>query len=429
MSKGAGGSVNQLGGMFLNGRPLPECKRRKMIELASEGVRPSQISKILRVSSGCVSKILSRFHRTGLLEPKATGGSRPRLLTPDVISTIVQCKRENPTIFAWEIRKKLAAERICKPSKVPSVSSVNRILRKIQVDYGPMCMEINAQNRTDQGPGFPPINQGVMSERVLSETVCSSNQKPKGPQHRSRTTFSPEQSRALEQEFSQSQYADMYTREKLSAEIKLPEDIIKVWFSNRRAKWRREAKQMDNMPSVVLQKERDFTPINPTMSLSFTSQQVDWKETGASRVCCDTSEAPHTYSIVPRKVHCGYHVSKETGMGSSEPLTSISPSFLHQPNGKIHPLIHPITQKTPLALHTDRFTFPLVHHHTDTRTCLPFVNEALRTDCPLSQYWNRQGPAFSLSHYQTDEKFQFAQHQEMVHECSSLPGQNAQPLF
>ncbi|KAH9375815.1 hypothetical protein HPB48_017113 [Haemaphysalis longicornis] len=76
------GEVNQLGGVFVNGRPLPNAVRLRIVELAQLGVRPCDISRQLRVSHGCVSKILARFHETGSILPGAIGGSKPRVTTP-----------------------------------------------------------------------------------------------------------------------------------------------------------------------------------------------------------------------------------------------------------------------------------------------------------------------------------------------------------
>lgn len=113
--------INQLGGVYVNGRPLPDSTRQKIVELAHQGARPCDISRILQVSNGCVSKILGRYYETGSIRPKAIGGSKPRVATNDVVGKIAQFKRECPSIFAWEIRDRLLSDGICSNDNVPSV--------------------------------------------------------------------------------------------------------------------------------------------------------------------------------------------------------------------------------------------------------------------------------------------------------------------
>ncbi|GJQ79362.1 hypothetical protein Trydic_g16223 [Trypoxylus dichotomus] len=139
LSDGHGG-VNQLGGVFVNGRPLPDVVRQRIVELAHNGVRPCDISRQLRVSHGCVSKILSsftdfRYYETGSFKAGVIGGSKPKVATPPVVDAIANYKRENPTMFAWEIRDRLLAEGICSQDNVPSVSSINRQVDSIVFTY------------------------------------------------------------------------------------------------------------------------------------------------------------------------------------------------------------------------------------------------------------------------------------------------------
>ncbi|CAL8071523.1 unnamed protein product [Calicophoron daubneyi] len=127
-AKGHGG-INQLGGVFVNGRPLPNQVRQQIVQLANQNVRPCDISRQLRVSHGCVSKILGRYYETGSIRPGVIGGSKPKVATPSVVDAICKYKEDSPTMFAWEIRDRLLKDNICTLDNVPSVSSINRIVR------------------------------------------------------------------------------------------------------------------------------------------------------------------------------------------------------------------------------------------------------------------------------------------------------------
>ena len=75
--------------------------------MAAAGIRPCVISRQLRVSHGCVSKILNRYQETGSIRPGVIGGSKPKVATPDIEKKIEEYKKENPAVYSWEIKDKL----------------------------------------------------------------------------------------------------------------------------------------------------------------------------------------------------------------------------------------------------------------------------------------------------------------------------------
>ncbi|KAL7673457.1 hypothetical protein ACOME3_008313 [Neoechinorhynchus agilis] len=216
------GRINQLGGHFVNGRPLPPHVRKSIVELSQEGVKPCDISRILRVSHGCVSKILNRFNATGSIMPGSHGINKLEALHPAVIEQVVMLHYEHEgDISAQNIRKALVERRICSEADAPTTSLINRIIK----DYA-------LQDPNDMG------GESRVDGRAR--------------RRRNRTNFTSEQLHILESNFQLERYPGANSRDDIARRTGLSESTVQVWFSNRRAR-ERKGEQVLRMGQMVPQ--------------------------------------------------------------------------------------------------------------------------------------------------------------------------------
>ncbi|KFM06431.1 Paired box protein Pax-2, partial [Aptenodytes forsteri] len=131
------GGVNQLGGVFVNGRPLPDVVRQRIVELAHQGVRPCDISRQLRVSHGCVSKILGRYARVCLYSLFSPGGQYSFYPFGSILNSSSSFQGEpDPKSFPWHSRHRLVPEKLQFSSE--HVLLFSRIIRtKVQQPFHP----------------------------------------------------------------------------------------------------------------------------------------------------------------------------------------------------------------------------------------------------------------------------------------------------
>ncbi|KAA8578264.1 hypothetical protein FQN60_000016, partial [Etheostoma spectabile] len=80
---------------------------------------------------------------------------------------------------------------------------------------------------------------------------------------RVRTAFSPEQLQLLERSFHRCHYLSVLERHAIASVLRLSETQVKIWFQNRRTKWKKERVQGGKEADVEAEEAAGFTSSHP----------------------------------------------------------------------------------------------------------------------------------------------------------------------
>ena len=121
--------------------------------MAELGIRPCDISRQLKVSHGCISKLLSKYNDTGSFEPGRAQRKTSRDVSSEVKNKIEEYRRAAPGIFSWEVKEKLVVDGYCTKESLPPLTVISRMLRRVKSTGSDYMDKSEAENSDAESEG------------------------------------------------------------------------------------------------------------------------------------------------------------------------------------------------------------------------------------------------------------------------------------
>ena len=131
--------------------------------MAELGIRPCDISRQLKVSHGCISKLLSKYNDTGSFEPGRAQRKTSRDVSTEVKNKIEEYRRAAPGIFSWEVKEKLVADGLCTKETLPPLTVISRMLRRVKSTGSDYMDKSEAENSDVESEGDTSSNDNGSS--------------------------------------------------------------------------------------------------------------------------------------------------------------------------------------------------------------------------------------------------------------------------